>query len=194
MIAIRLASVILLGAVICGCQSPQQSASPTSSTNTTAPTTTAPTTTQSAGPAAKIQPSPIRPVRNEQPTMPEKCPATNPNAPVAATDVLTTCSLDRTFLYTLGPEALQLGLTQVDSPKSSRSGGYEVGLTLDASSATAWNAYMAAHLGTQVAFIRDDLVLDAPEIVETSTSGRILLTTRTAQEAGQVAQLVSRPA
>jgi hypothetical protein len=184
-----IAGVILIGAVICGCQSTQHPASSTTSTNTSAPTS------QSVAPVVKIQPMPIRPVQNQQPITPDKCPPTNPNNPVAATDVLTTCSLDRTHLYTLAPQAMLLGLTYVDSPKPSEtSGSYEVSLTLDASSATAWTAFMAEHVGTQVGFIRDDVVLDAPMIQEASTSGRILLYARTSQQADQVAQLARRPA
>lgn len=67
-------------------------------------------------------------------------------------------------------------------------------LTLDPSSATAWASFTAAHLRDHVAFIRDDLVLEAPIIEEQVTSGRIVQTTQTAQFAGQLAQLAGRPA
>jgi hypothetical protein len=56
------------------------------------------------------------PVQKSQPTTPDKCPATNPNAPAAPINVLITYDLARTTLYTLGPEAMQLGLTHVDPP------------------------------------------------------------------------------
>jgi preprotein translocase subunit SecD len=184
-----LTSTLLLGAVMCGCHSPQHRASPTTST-TAAPTTT----TQAAAPAANIQPLPVRPVQKSQPTTLNKCSATNPSAPVAPANVLVTCDLARTTLYTLGPETMRLGLTHVDPPTSLSSGFYEVSLTMDPSSAAAWAAFTAAHLQDHVAFIRDDLVLEAPIIEEQVTSGKIALTTQTAQASDQLAQLAGRPA
>ena len=181
-------SVILLGAVTCGCHATQHPASPTTST------TKAPTTTQSVAPVVNIQPLPVRPVEKSQPTTPDKCPAMNPNAPAAPTDGLITCDLARTTRYTLGPEAMRLALTQVDPPKSLTAGFYEVLLTLDPPSATAWASFTAAHLHDHVAFIRDDLVLEAPMIEEQVTSGQIALTTQTVQAADQLAQMAGRPA
>ena len=162
-----LTSVILLGAVTCGCHTTQHPASPTTST------TKPPSTTQSVAPVVNIQPLPVRPVQKSQPTTPDKCPATNPNAPAAPTNVLTACDLVRTTLYTLGPEAMRLGLTQVDPPKSLTAGFYEVLLTLDPPSATGWSSFTAAHLHDHVAFIRDELVLEAPMIEYQVTSGQI---------------------
>ena len=186
----RMASVIALGAVTCGCHSTQHQASPTTTTTTPAP----PTTTQPAAPAVHIQPLPVRPVQKSQPTTSNKCPATNPNAPAAPINVLITCDLARTTLYTLGPEAMQLGLTHVDPPKSLTAGFYEVLLTLDPPSAPTWASFTAAHLHDDIAFIRDDLVLEAPMIEEQVTSGQIALTPQTPQAADQLAQLAGRPA
>ena len=183
-----LASVILLGAVTCGCHATQHPAPPTTST------TTPPPTTQSVAPVVNIAPLPVRPVQKSQPTTPDKCPATNPNAPAAPNNVLTTCDLARTTLYTLGPEAMQLGLTHVDPPKSLTAGFYEVLLTLDPPSATAWASFTAAHLHDHVAFIRDDVVLEAPLIEYQVASGQIALTTQTIQTADQLTQLAGRPA
>jgi hypothetical protein len=45
-----------------------------------------------------------------------------------------------------------------------------------------------------MAFIRDNMVLEAPIIEQPAESGRIVLTTQTAQGAAQLAQLVGRPA
>ncbi len=181
-----LAGIVLLGAVLGGCHSAEHSAPPTTST------TRAPTSTQPA--VVAIAPLPVRQVQKSQPTTADKCPATNPNAPVAAADVLIACDLPRTTRYTLGPETMQLGLTHVDSPKSLTVGFYEVHLLLDSTSATAWASFTAAHLHAHVAFIRDDLVLEAPVIEEQVTSGQIALTTQTPQAADQLAQLAGRPA
>lgn len=186
----RMASVIALGAVTCGCHSTQHQASPSTSTTTASP----PTTTQPAAPAVHIQPLPVRPVQKAQPTTSNKCPATNPNARVAPSDVLVACDLAQTTLYTLAPEAMQLALTEVDPPKSLTASFYEVNLTMDPPSAAAWAAFTAEHLHAHVAFIRDDLVLEAPIIEEQVTSGKIALTTQTPQAADQLAQLARRPA
>jgi len=187
--AAGLTGIAVLSAVLGGCHSLQHSASPTSSS-------VAPTSSQSGTqPAAvAIAPLPVRQVQKSQPTTADRCPATNPNAPVAAADVLITCDLSRTTRYTLGPETMQLGLTHVDSPKSLTSGFYEVHLLLDPASATAWASFTAAHPHAHVAFIRDNLVLEAPMIEEHVTSGQIALTTRTPQAADQLAQLAGRPA
>lgn len=184
----RLTSAILLGAIVCGCHTSQHPAAPATSTST------APAATPSLAPVVKLQPLPVRPVEKSQPTTPDKCPATNPAAPAPPASPLVTCDLARTTRYTLGPETMRLELTQVDPPKPLTSDFYEVNLTMAPASATAWATYTAAHPHAHVAFIRDDLVVEAPMIEEQVTSGQIALTTQTAQAAAQLAQLVGRPA
>jgi preprotein translocase subunit SecD len=186
----RLATILLLGAAVSGCHSAHYQASPTTPTAAAAPTTT----TQLPAPPVSIQPLPVRPVQKSQPTTSNKCPATNPNARVAPSDVLVACDLAQTTPYTLAPEAMQLALTQVDPPKSLTSSFYEVNLTMDPPSAAAWAAFTAAHLHAHVAFTRDDLVLEAPLIEKQVTYGKIALTTQTPQAADQLAQLARRPA
>ncbi|WP_240491969.1 SecDF P1 head subdomain-containing protein [Mycobacterium alsense] len=191
-----LASILLIGALACGCHStrhPAPAAAPTATTVTTT-TNAAPTTTPPPAPAVAIAPLPIRPVQKSQPSTPDKCPATNPAAPVAPANNLVTCDLARTTVYTLGPESMRLGLTHVDPPTSLTSGFYQVSLTLDPPSAAAWATFTAAHLHDHVAFVRDELVLEAPTIEEQVTSGKIALTTQSAQAADHLAQLAGRPA
>jgi hypothetical protein len=188
-VALRLAkneliAVIMFGALMSGCHATQHPAAPASST----------TTTPSAAPVVHIQPLPVRPVTKSGPTTPDKCPPTNPNSPAAPANVLITCDLARTTLFTLGPETMQLVLTHVDPPKSLPADFYEVILTMDAASAPAWASFTAAHLHAHVAFIRDDLVLEAPIIEQQMTSGQVALTTQTTQAADQLAQLAGRPA
>lgn len=182
----RFTSVILLGAVMSGCHSAQPAAP-------AKPTTTAPTS-QSVAAAAKIRPLSVRPVQRSKAITPDKCPANNPNAPVAPADVLTTCDLARTTLYTLGPEAIQLMLTRVDPPKPLTADYYQVNLRMVPASSSAWAAFTAEHLRAHIAFVRDDLVLEAPVIQEPVSSGQIALTTQTAQAADELAQLAGRPA
>jgi hypothetical protein len=188
----RLTGVIVLGAVACGCHAAQHPAAPATSTGT--PPATKASATPSVAPVMRIQPLPVRPVEKSQPTTPDKCPATNPDAPAPPANVLVTCDLARTTRYTLGPETMRLDLTHVDPPKALTSDFYEVNLTMEPASATAWASYTAAHLHAHVAFIRDDLVLEAPMIQEQVTSGQIAMTTQTAQAAAQLAQLAGRPA
>lgn len=190
----RLTSVLVLGAVLCGCHSTQHGARPGTSTASAPRSATTSTTTLSAAPAVSIQPLPVRPVQKSQPAPPAKCPATDPRAPAAPASGLVTCDLAKTTVYTLGPEAMRLTLTRVEQPRALTSGFYEVSLTMDPSSAAAWAAYTAAHLKDHVAFIRDDVVLEAPIIEEQVPSGKIALTTQTAQAADQLAQLAGRGA
>lgn len=187
----RLTSVLLLCAVMCGCHSTQHRATPGTST---AGASSTPARAPSAAPAVNIQPLPVRPVQKSQPAPPAKCPATDPSAPAAPAGVLVTCDLAKTTVYTLGPETMRLTLTRVDQPRALTSGFYEVSLTMDPASAAAWAAYTAAHLKDHVAFVRDDLVLEAPIIEGQVTSGKIALTTQTAQTADQLAQLAGRGA
>ncbi|WAC89155.1 SecDF P1 head subdomain-containing protein [Mycobacterium sp. Aquia_213] len=184
----RLTCAILLGALTCGCHTTQHPAAPATSTSTV--TSTIPP----VAPVVRIAPLPVRPVEKSQPTTPEKCPATNPAAPAPPDSVLVTCDLARTTRYTLGPETMRLELTHVDAPKPLTADFYQVILTVDPASETAWAAFTAAHLHAHIAFVRDDLVLEAPMIQEHVTSGQIALTTQTAQAAAQLAQLAGRPA
>ncbi|WP_245845668.1 SecDF P1 head subdomain-containing protein, partial [Mycobacterium arosiense] len=145
-------------------------------------------------PVVKIAPLPVRPVTKSQPTTPAvKCPATDPAAAIKPTDTLTTCDIGRTTVYTLGPETMQLGLVRVDPPKTLTADYYELTLVLDPPSTAAWAAFTNEHLQDHVAFIRDNMVLEAPIIEQPATSGRIVLTTQTAQGAAQLAQLAGRP-
>jgi hypothetical protein len=180
----RLMCVTVLGAVLSSCRAPQHRApEPATSTAILSPPT-----------LPSIRPLPVRPVQKSQPTTPDKCPATNPSAPAAPNTVLVTCDLARSTVYTLGPETMQLALTHVDPPKSLTLDFYEVNLTMDPPSATAWASFTAAHPYSHVAFIRDDLVLEAPMIEGHVTSGQVALTTQTVQAADQLAGLAGRPA
>jgi hypothetical protein len=185
-----LTSALLLAAVVCGCHSTPHHNSAITPTTAAAPTTS----TRPPAPTVSIQPLPVRPVQKSQPTASNKCPVTNPSGPVGPANVLVTCDLARTTLYTLGPETMRLALIHVDPPASLTSGFYEISLTMDPVSAAAWSTFTATHLQDHVAFIRDDLVLEAPIIVEPVTSGKIALTTQTAQAADQLAQMAGRPA
>lgn len=188
---VQLAGASLVAALVGSCQSAPHPPAHTTTTTTTPPPPV--TTTTTVAPILRIQPLPVRPVTKSQLTTPDKCPPTNPNPPAAPTATLTTCDIGRTTKYTLGPEAIQLGLINVDPPKALTADFFEVTLILDAPSADAWAAFTAAHVKDHMAFVRDDQVLEAPIIEEQVGSGRIALTTQTAQGAAQLAQLAGRP-
>jgi hypothetical protein len=184
-----LAAVVVLGALLCGCHSARHPAARPASTTTAV----LPPPTTSVAAAVRIRPLPVRPVRGSKMTTPEKCPATNPSAPVAPTAVLNTCDLARSTLYTLGPEAMQLALIRVDPPKPLTADYFEVHLTMDAASAAGWASYTTEHLHAHIAFVRDELVLEAPTIQEPVGSGQIALTTQTAPAADELARLAGQP-
>ncbi|CQD13902.1 protein export protein SecD, putative [Mycobacterium lentiflavum] len=184
---VRLTSAILLGVLACGCHTAQHAVP-------TAPTSTVTSAPPPIPQVVRIAPLPVRPVEKSQPASPDKCPPTNPAAPAPPDSVLVTCDLARTTRYTLGPETMRLELTHVDAPKPLTADFYQVTLTMDPASETAWAAFTAAHLHAHVAFIRDDLVLEAPMIEDQVSFGQIALTTQTAPAAAQLAQLASRPA
>ncbi|OBG96023.1 preprotein translocase subunit SecD [Mycobacterium sp. E3251] len=189
----RAACVGLLATLLCGCHSARHQAAPTTSSAGTTTTTTTPKPIPPPPPIVKIAPLPVRPVTKSQPASAQKCPATDPNRPVVPTDAITACDIGKTTAYTLGPESMQLGLLNVDPPKALTADFYEVTLILDPPSAAAWASYTAAHLQDHVAFVRGNLVLEAPIIEDQVTSGRIALTTQTTQGAAQLAQLAGRP-
>ncbi len=179
-----LVGVLLLAFALCGCRPPEhRAAEPVTATGALP-----------VAPVVNIAPLPVRPVQRSQLTAPNKCPAVNPNAPVPPDAVLVACDVAGTTLYTLGPQLMQIVLTHVDAPKSLTADFYEVNLIMDQPTATAWASFTAAHLYSHVAFIRDDLVLEAPIIEYHVTSGEVVLTTQTAQAADQLAGMAGRPA
>ncbi|BBY10279.1 hypothetical protein MMARJ_10190 [Mycobacterium marseillense] len=186
-----LGSIGLLVTLTVGCHEahkPAPSSPPTTGTSTAPAPPPAP-------PVVKIAPLPVRPVTKSHPTTPAtKCPDMGPNVPVAPADALNTCDISGANVYTLGPETMQLGLIHVEPPKALTADFFEVTLVLDPPSTAAWALFTAEHVKDHVAFIRDNLVLEAPIIEEQVTSGRIVLTTQTAEGAAQLAQLVGRPA
>lgn len=188
----RLGSIGLVAALAGGCHQAHKPAPPSPPTTSTSAPSAAP---PAPAPIVKVAPLPVRPVTKSHPTTPAtKCPDMGPNVPVAPTDPLTTCDLARANVYTLGPETMQLGLIHVDPPQALTADFYQVTLVLDPPSAAAWASFTAEHVKDHVAFIRDNLVLEAPIIEEKVTSGRIVLTTQTAEGAAQLAQLAGRPA
>jgi preprotein translocase subunit SecD len=124
---------------------------------------------------------------------PDECPSDSTAA--APTDVLSACDYGRTAIYTLGPQAMELDLTQVETLESPEPGSYEVRLTIRPASALTFAGYTAQQVGAQLAFVRGGLVVFAPKITEPIKSTVLQISgNMTAQQADEVAGLLREPA
>ena len=94
----------------------------------------------------------------------------------------------------LGPQAIELQLTQVDSVKSPTSEFYVVRVTMQPVSAAAFADLTAGYVGQQLAFVRDDVVVSAPRSPHPSTPRCSKSPANlTAQQADDVARLLRQP-
>ena len=151
-----------------------------------APTTQSATASVPAGPT--IKPLSVRPVMQIEATAPEQCPAVAPTLPA---DPLTTCDIDRTALYSLGPEALALQLTRVSSVLSPITSQFVIQVMMTPESAQGFGTFTAAQVNRQIAFVRDGSVVSAPQISESISSQSLQLTGNlTAQSADQIVKLL----
>lgn len=150
-------------------------------------------TPTSSAPAANIKPLPVRPVQEVR--SPEACPpAPGPPPVLQPTAVVTACDITRSAAYVLGPQAIELQLTRVDSVKSPTSEFYVVRVTMQAASAAAFGDLTAAHIGRQLAFVRDGVVVSAPKITARIDSAALELSgDLTAAQADDMARLLRRP-
>ena len=126
--------------------------------NRQANTPVAPTTTK---PVVTIKPLPVRPVVSAFVTTPEQCPAP---APVPPDKPMRICDIPKTAVYELGPEAVRLQLTNVDSFRNPLTGAELVQMSMTADSAEEFSKYTATQVGKQVAFVRAGTVVWGPKI------------------------------
>lgn len=154
----------------------------------------APTSRPVVAPAANIKPLPVRPVQEVR--TPDECPsAQGPPPLLVPADVVTVCDMTRTAAYVLGPEAVRLQLTGVDSVKSPASDFHVVRVTMQPASAAAFADLTAGHVGQQLAFVRDGVVVSAPQITAPINSEALELSgDLPAQQADEVARLLRQPA
>ncbi len=116
----------------------------------------------STGPAPPaIKPLVVRPVIQAVQATADQCPQLTAGPP---SGTLQMCDLDKTALYTLGPEAIQLQLTQTEALLSPITRGYFVQVSMTPESAQAFGDFTNAQIGKQVAFVRGGLVISAPKI------------------------------
>ncbi|MET0757065.1 MAG: preprotein translocase subunit SecD [Mycobacterium sp.] len=141
----------------------------------------------STAPAVVIKPLAVRPVVDSRGTTPEQCPP--PAAHVPPTETLEACDIERTAAYTLGPVVMQLQLTRVDSAPLPIKNSYVVRVEMDTPSSAAFAEYTAAHVGQQMAFVRNGVVVSAPGITAPIISPAVELSGElTAAQAEEVAR------
>lgn len=144
-------------------------------------------------PTENIRPLQVRPVQDVR--APDQCPGEGPLPVPAPSDPITRCDFMHTAAYVLGPQVMQVQLTHVETLKAPTSDFHVVRLTMDQASATTFGAYTAQHVGLQLAFLRDDIVVFAPKITQAITSpGLEISGNLTAQQATDMANLLRKPA
>lgn len=130
---------------------------------------TAPTTTTK--PVITIKPLPIRPVISAFVTTPEQCPVPPPTTP--PDQPLRVCDINRTAVYDMGPEALRIELTNVDTFRNPLTGVETVQMSMTNESALQFGQYTATQIDKQVAFVRANTVVWGPKIT-TPIDGQVL--------------------
>lgn len=119
----------------------------------------APTPTE---PRLVIKPLAVRLVVEAFQAQPGQCDP--PPPPLPPTEPQPACDVERKAHYQLEPVSMEIGLTNAKALKLPTSEFYSVQLVMDSPSSAAFAQYTAAHVGRQVAFVRDGLVLAAPGI------------------------------
>jgi preprotein translocase subunit SecD len=146
----------------------------------------------STTPAVVIPPLAVRPVVAAHATTPKQCPAPIPSP---LSDPLQTCDIDKTATYALGPTAMQLRLTGVKSVNSPTGDSYVIQVDMDAASSAAFADYTATHVGEQIAFVRDGVVVSAPDITQPIDAPSLQLSGRlTAAQADNIARMLRNEA
>jgi hypothetical protein len=139
-------------------------------------------------PAVVIPPLAVRPVVEAHVAAPEQCPGPVPSP---LSDPLQACDIDRTATFALGPTAMQLRLTGVRSVKSPTDDFYVIRVDMDAASSAAFADYTATHVGVQIAFVRDGVVVSAPKITQPISASSLQLSGRlTAVKADAIAKML----
>lgn len=153
-----------------------------------------PGTSRPAAPAPNIKPLPVRPVQEVR--SPDECPPSlGPPKLLPPSAVVTACDMTRTAAYVLGPQAIELQLSAVESVKLPTSEFYVVQVTMQPASAAAFADLTAHHVGRQLAFVRDGVVVSAPQISAPIDSRGIELSGNlTAQQADDMARILRQPA
>jgi hypothetical protein len=153
------------------------------------------TTTAVTPPPENIRPIQVRPVQEALVATAEQCPREGPPPVAAPSDILSACDFKNTATYALGAQVMELQLTHVETAKSPMSQSDVVRLTMQWSSAAAFSTYTAGHVGEQLAFVRDGIVVFAPKITQQINSATLEISgDLTEEEADDVARLLRQGA
>jgi hypothetical protein len=128
---------------------------------TAATTTSAAPSSRPLAPVDNIVPLSLRPVQEIH--SPSECPPEGVIPDTAPTAAVTLCDFGRGAAFVLGPQVMELVLTHVEAIKSLQTDFYTVRLTMNEASKAAFAAYSSSHVGSEVAFIRDGIVVFAPK-------------------------------
>jgi hypothetical protein len=146
-------------------------------------------TPTSTEPRLVIKPLAVRPVVEAFQAQPGQCEPPPPPAPPV--DPQPACDVERKAHYQLQPVAIELGLTNAKTIKLPTSEFYSVQIVMDTRSSAAFAQYTTANVGTQVAFVRDGLVLAAPAITQPIDGQSIQLSgDLTQQTADTIARMI----
>jgi hypothetical protein len=113
--------------------------------------------------APRIKPLTVRPVIEAFMTTPEECPEGLVGPP---TETVKLCNIDKTAVFTLAGESIQLQLTQAEALLSPISNSYYVQVSLTPESAQTFGDFTEANIGKSVAFVRGNVVVSAPQIAQ----------------------------
>lgn len=139
--------------------------------------------------AILIKPLAVRPVVGSRRTTSGQCPPAAPQVP--PTETVEACDIESTAAYTLGPVVMQLQLTRVESVRLPVKESYVVRVGMDTESSASFADYTAAHVGQQLAFIRNGVVVSAPGISAPINSPALELSGElTAQQAEEIARRI----
>lgn len=150
------------------------------------------TPTTSKAPDLTIKPLAVRTVVSAFVTTPEECPPATPAPPDQPTRV---CDITRTAVYELGPEALRVQLTDVDSFLNPLTGVQTVQMSMTKDSADQFGKFTAGQVGKQVAFVRGGTVVWGPKI-STPIEGTVLQLSGelTPEQAKDIARMIRNDA
>jgi len=146
------------------------------------------TPTTTTAPPLTIKPLQLRPVSGAYVVREGDCnppPPTPPEAPLRICDIL------KSAVYELGPVALTVQLTDVDSYLNPLTAKQTVQVTMTSESAQAFADYTASHIDQQVAFVRAGIVVWAPKITE-RIDGEVLQLSGdvTSEQATEIARML----
>lgn len=107
-------------------------------------------------PKAAISQVDVRPVDKAFVANPEVCP---PPPPSVAQQPLVACDAARETRYELGPVALPLGITDARAQPMPGTPFFAVQVDIDESSSKQLHGYISGHVGAEIAFVRNSVVI-----------------------------------